>query len=76
MRPLIVAGSTHEGEEQILLDVLRRIRQTPGLETTRLLIVPATQSVLRRSHRLAERAGWNVKRRSDPAPGNAAMRTC
>jgi 3-deoxy-D-manno-octulosonic-acid transferase len=27
---LIVAGSTHPGEEQILLDVLRRIRQIPG----------------------------------------------
>lgn len=36
--PLIVAGSTHRGEEEILLDVLREIRgQFPGV---RLLLAP------------------------------------
>lgn len=37
---LIVAGSTHPGEEQILMEVLWQIRETPGLERTRLLLVP------------------------------------
>jgi len=67
--PLIVAGSTHESEEQILLDVLCRIRQTPGLEATRLLIVPRHPERFTPVAQLAERAGWSVKRRSDPAPG-------
>ena len=38
--PLIVAGSTHDDEEQTLFEVLRRLRQRPGLEGTRLLIAP------------------------------------
>ena len=68
--PLIVAGSTHDDEEQTLLDVLRRIRQTPGLETTRLLIVPRHPERFGPVGLLAERGGWRVKRRSDPAPGD------
>ena len=70
--PLIVAGSTHPGEEQILLDVLRGIRQTPGLENTRLLIVPRHPERFIPVAQLAERDGWHVKRRSDPAPGDPA----
>jgi len=38
--PLIVAGSTHPGEEQILLDALRRVRELPELSRTRLLLAP------------------------------------
>ena len=38
--PLIVAGSTHAGEEQMLLEALRRIRQRSGLEQTKLLLAP------------------------------------
>jgi len=68
--PLIVAGSTHDDEEQTLLDVLRRIRQTPGLEKTRLLIVPRHPERFSAVAQLAERNGWRVKRRSDPAPGD------
>ncbi len=68
--PLIVAGSTHEGEEQILLDALRRIRETPGLENARLLIVPRHPERFTPVALLAERQGWHVKRRSGPAPGD------
>ncbi len=68
--PLLVAGSTHEGEEQILLEVLKRIRATQGLEATRLLIVPRHPERFTPVAQLAERAGWRVKRRSDPAPGD------
>jgi len=67
--PIIVAGSTHEGEEQILLEVLRRIRQTPGMENTRLLLVPRHPERFTPVAQLAERTGYTVKRRSDPAPG-------
>ena len=70
--PLIVAGSTHPGEEQILLDVLRGIRLTRGLENTRLLIVPRHPERFTPVARLAEQSGWRVKRRSDPAPGDPA----
>ena len=68
--PLIVAGSVHEGEEQTILDTLRRIRQTPGLENTRLLLVPRHPERFTPVALLAERLGWRVKRRSDPAPGD------
>ena len=68
--PLIVAGSTHPSEEQILLDVLRGIRQTPELENTRLLIVPRHPERFTPVAQLAEQSGWRVKRRSDPAPGD------
>ena len=70
--PLIVAGSTHDGEEQILLEVIKRIRETPGLEATRLLIVPRHPERFTPVAQLAERAGWRVKRRSDSAPGDTS----
>ncbi len=63
--PLIVAGSTHDPEEQTLLQVLRRIRQTPGLENTRLLIVPRHPERFGIVTALAERTGFRVKRRRD-----------
>lgn len=36
--PLIIAGSTHRGEEEILLDVLRRVRDT--FPQTKMLLAP------------------------------------
>jgi len=68
--PLVVAGSTHDDEESILLEVLRRLRQMPGLEQTRLLLVPRHPERFAAVAQLAERAGFTVKRRSDPAPGS------
>jgi 3-deoxy-D-manno-octulosonic-acid transferase len=38
--PLIVAGSTSSGEEEILIDAFRRVRAVDGLQETRLLIAP------------------------------------
>lgn len=38
--PLIVAGSTGEGEEQVLLAAFAELRKMPGRETARLLIAP------------------------------------
>lgn len=38
--PLIVAGSTSDGEEEILFAAFEELRKTSGLEQTRLLIAP------------------------------------
>ena len=71
--PLIVAGSTHAGEEEILLEVLGKIRQVPGLSRTRLLLAP------RHPERFAEvadrilRHGFTIRKRTDSAaPDNGA----
>lgn len=66
--PLIVAGSTHEDEEQTLLDVLKRLRITPELSNTRLMIVPRHPERFATVAALAERSGFSVKRRTDKAP--------
>jgi 3-deoxy-D-manno-octulosonic-acid transferase len=63
--PLIVAGSTHEGEEQILFDVLQRLRSTPGLEQTRLLLAPRHPERFVEVAQLAVRCGMAVARRTD-----------
>lgn len=71
--PIIVAGSTHEDEEQILLDVFKRLRQTAGLANTRLMIVPRHPERFATVASLAERTGFSVKRRTDKtvSSGNA-----
>jgi 3-deoxy-D-manno-octulosonic-acid transferase len=38
--PLIVAGSTSDGEEEIILSAFEQLRNATGLEKTRLLIAP------------------------------------
>ena len=72
---LIVAGSTHEGEEQILLEVLRRLRLRPNLGRTRLLLVPRHPERFDAVVDLATRAGFPVKRRSEnnKAPASAEI---
>ncbi len=64
--PLIVAGSTHPGEEVVLIDVLSRVRRTPGLEKTRLLLVPRHPERFDAVAELITSAGFTVKRRTDP----------
>lgn len=62
---LIVAGSTHEGEEQVLLEVLRRLKEKPNLGETRLLLAPRHPERFDAVAQLASRAGFPVKRRSE-----------
>lgn len=60
--PLIVAGSTHPGEEQIILDAFRKVRSRVG--SARLIIAPR---VIRRSEEVAQLAlqqGFSVGLRS------------
>jgi 3-deoxy-D-manno-octulosonic-acid transferase len=69
---LIVAGSTHPGEELVLMDVLRRVRSRTGLEQTRMMLVPRHPERFGAVAELAAGSGFRVKRRSDsssPAQG-------
>ncbi len=63
--PLIVAGSTHQGEEQILLQVLQQIRCIPGLQHTRLLLAPRHPERFDSVAQLIVRSGFEIRRRSD-----------
>ena len=62
--PLIVAGSTHPGEEDILMEVLRRIQNVPGLEHTRLLLAPRHPERFDEVAALVHSAGYAVQRRT------------
>ncbi len=64
-RPLLIAGSTHEGEEALLLPVFRRLRQAhPAL---RLVIAPRYIERAGRILALAQGAGFSVGLRSQGA---------
>jgi 3-deoxy-D-manno-octulosonic-acid transferase len=65
--PLIVAGSTHQGEEQMLLQVLQQIRCVPELQHTRLLLAPRHPERFDAVAQLIARSGFEVRRRSDGA---------
>jgi 3-deoxy-D-manno-octulosonic-acid transferase len=66
--PLIIAGSTHEGEEQILLKALQRIRRTPGLENAKLLLAPRHPERFDSVARIARQEGFKIHRRSEGVP--------
>jgi 3-deoxy-D-manno-octulosonic-acid transferase len=63
--PLIVAGSTHEGEESVLLDALARIRTMQGLEQTRLLLAPRHPERFDAVAHLILHKGFSVARRTN-----------
>ncbi len=67
--PLIVAGSTHPGEEQILLEVFRAVRNSPGLEKTRLLLAPRHPERFDSVAQLTTRNGFQVRRRTQGRSG-------
>jgi 3-deoxy-D-manno-octulosonic-acid transferase len=74
--PLIVAGSTHEGEEQILLQVFQQIRCIPDLQHTRLLLAPRHPERFDSVAQLVTRSGFSVQRRSDntgSGPGSPVL---
>jgi 3-deoxy-D-manno-octulosonic-acid transferase len=66
--PLIVAGSTHEGEERDLLEVLARV-EACGLAVS-LVLAPRHPERFDAVEALARRAGRSVRRRSrlEPRP--------
>jgi 3-deoxy-D-manno-octulosonic-acid transferase len=67
--PLIVAGSTHPGEEQILLDAFQAVRLSPGLEETRLLLAPRHPERFDDVAQLAVHNGFQVQRRTKGGTG-------
>lgn len=69
--PVIVAGSTHEGEEDALFAALAEIRKREDLSETRLLLAPRHIERAGSVAGLAERCGFTVTRRSaaTPVPG-------
>jgi 3-deoxy-D-manno-octulosonic-acid transferase len=67
---LIVAGSTHPEEEQILLDAFRGIRRSPELKDTRLLLAPRHPERFDAIAQLAAANGFRVRRRTDGANGS------
>jgi 3-deoxy-D-manno-octulosonic-acid transferase len=70
--PIILAGSTHEGEETILFDVLKRLRQRYETQDVRLLLVPRHPERFNTAASLAESSGLSVARRSVGSPSNDA----
>jgi len=61
-RPVWVAGSTHEGEDEVLLDVLRRIRKR--LPDCLLVLVPRHPERFESVARLARQRGYRPVLRS------------
>jgi 3-deoxy-D-manno-octulosonic-acid transferase len=73
-RPLIVAASTHSGEERILLECFKEIRSTPGNDHVRLLIAPRHPERFAEVASLMESSGLFWSRRSD-APNELDSRS-
>jgi 3-deoxy-D-manno-octulosonic-acid transferase len=67
--PLIVAGSTHPGEEEILLEVLREVRRSPDLKKTQLLLTPRHPERFEEVAQLAVRNDFTIMRRTNSAHG-------
>ncbi len=66
--PLIVAGSTCDGEEELLLEVLGEVRKATGLENTRLLLAPRHPERFEAVAKLLDSSRFKSVRRSALAP--------
>lgn len=65
-RPILLGGSTHHGEEEVLAEIFSRIRsQFPNLF---LILAPRHAERAREIQRLLEQRGLRVALRSRPAP--------
>lgn len=73
--PLIIAGSTTEGEEEIILEAFAQLRQTEGLADTRLLIAPRHPERFDAVARLIAAAQWRCVRRSALPESSDATQT-
>jgi len=62
--PLILAASTHEPEEQMLIAALQSLRKHAPDEAPRLMLVPRHPERFNAVARLVESAGFTVARRS------------
>lgn len=73
--PLIIAGSTSEGEEEIILEAFAQLRQVAGLAHTRLLIAPRHPERFDAVARALAAAQWNFVRRSEARKHDDTART-
>jgi 3-deoxy-D-manno-octulosonic-acid transferase len=62
-RPVLIAASTHKGEDEAVLEVFQRIRAR--VPDTLLIIAPRKPERFDDVEQLARRGGWNVARRSE-----------
>ena len=70
-RPVVVAASTHAGEEILILDAFRRVREALGY--CLLVLVPRHPERFDEAAELCRREGWQLLRRSagsNPGPGD------
>ncbi len=68
--PVVVAGSTHRGEETIVLDAFQAVQ--PAADGVRLVLAPRHPERLDEVETLARSRGLPVVRRSRVSPGNGA----
>jgi 3-deoxy-D-manno-octulosonic-acid transferase len=68
--PVVVAGSTHRGEEALVLDAFLGLR--PAVDGLRLVLAPRHPERLDEVEALARSRGLEVVRRSRVSPGNGA----
>ncbi|MEM1403842.1 MAG: lipid IV(A) 3-deoxy-D-manno-octulosonic acid transferase [Pseudomonadota bacterium] len=61
-RPTVIAASTHEGEDEVVLGAFRKLRESYG--DALLLLAPRHPERFDRVAALCEREGWNTLRRS------------
>ncbi|MEP7272820.1 MAG: 3-deoxy-D-manno-octulosonic acid transferase [Acidobacteriota bacterium] len=62
--PLVIAGSTAEGEEQLVIAAFKKVQQVAGLEHARLLIAPRHPERFEKVAQLLDGSGLVYLRRS------------
>lgn len=62
-RPVVLAASTHKGEDVFVFEAFQRIRAT--MPNALLVMAPRKPEHWDESERIARRGGWNVARRSE-----------
>jgi 3-deoxy-D-manno-octulosonic-acid transferase len=62
-RPVLIAASTHKGEEEAVFEVFQRVRAR--VSDTLLIIAPRKPERFGEVEQLARRGGWNVARRTE-----------
>jgi 3-deoxy-D-manno-octulosonic-acid transferase len=72
-RPLVVAGSTSDGEEEMVIAAFEKLRREPGTEHARLLIAPRHPERFDAVARLLESSRLRYVRRSAFAARTAAQ---
>ena len=63
-RAVLVAASTHPGEEALILSALRALRASPALQHCLLVLVPRHPERFDEVFELCRAQGWRVQRRS------------